>query len=79
MATYTPVTKVIGSTGASGATSYGNMKAAQDALIVTAVATAVALTGYQPQSAVVSPCLIISDSVSSIYIMQQTLSYTIVT
>lgn len=74
----TPVTKIIGTTGASGGAAFQTMVTTQNAAIVTAVTAAQAVTGVAPNSITVSPATLAVDSVSSIFELYQTVSYVVV-
>lgn len=74
MATYTPTSKVIGTTGVTGNAGFIALLTAQNTAVGTAVTTALALTGYQPQTLQISPATY-SDGTSGLLYMTQTLTY----
>jgi hypothetical protein len=75
MATYTPVSKIIGTTGASGGQNFQTAVAAQITAVAAAVTTAQGVTGVIPQSITVSPCQPIFDTL--LYELVSTVSYTV--
>lgn len=79
MATYTPVSKLVGTTGASGAAGIVNLMASQVTAMATAVGTAIGLTGYSPNSLVISPAQLVVDTDSHVLDIVQTITYTIIT
>lgn len=75
MATVTPVSKVIATTGASGGAGMQTMVTAQNAAVASAVTTAQGVTGVQPYTLQISPALLIVDTTSTIFEMVQTITY----
>jgi hypothetical protein len=76
MATYTPVTKIIGTTGASGQAALATLITAQNAAVVTGVTTALAVTGST--GITVSNAALSVDTDSHFLYMVQTIAYTVV-
>lgn len=72
----TPVSKPIGTTGASGNSGFATLVTAHTAAIATAVTTAQAVTGAT--GITISPAQLTVDSVSATFEMLTTILYTVV-
>lgn len=76
MSTYTPVSKVIGTTGATTGSGLATLITAQNSAVATAVTAALAVTGVAPQSIAISPTESIQDA--GLYALIQTVTYTVI-
>lgn len=77
MATYTPTSKVIGATGASGQTGFAALITAQNAAVATAVTTAMALTGFVPNSLLITGPAVSQDVNGGTLYMSQAVNYVV--
>lgn len=72
-----PISKVIGTTGATGAQNFAGLITAQNAAVATAVAGASGATGFVLNTIHVSPATMTSDTGSGILEMIQTVTYVV--
>ncbi len=78
MATYTPVSKVIAVTGATGVNGFTGAIAALNTAVASAVTTAQAVTGVSPNSISISPAAGGEAGTSAILELWQTITYTVI-
>lgn len=78
MATYTPTSKIIGTTGASGINGFTAIVAAANTAMATAVTAAQAVTGVAANSIVIGPAQLAVDTDTHILEVVQTITYTVV-
>jgi hypothetical protein len=77
MATYTIKSTVVGSTGASGLNGYTGLVGTQNTAVATAITTAMAVTGFTPNTLSVSPAVVNQDANGGTIYMTQTLTYVV--
>lgn len=77
MAQNTPVSKIIGTTGATGSAGFQGLITAQNAAVATAVTTALGVTGYVPNTLQVTSANLTSDTGSGFLEMIQTVKYVV--